>query len=62
MFVIVSGSVLLLPIGTDPKFRPLLPSPTLPPLFEPPAKPWHPVSSNRLLTITREMATRQCNL
>ena len=61
LFVIVSGSVLLLPIGTDPKFRLPLPSSTEPTLFEPPARPWHPVSSNRPLAINEEngQATKQ---
>ena len=56
LFVMVSGSVLLLPIGTDPKFRLPLPSPTVPAPPEPPATPWHPVSSNRPPAITRKMA------
>ena len=57
-FVIVSGSVLLVPIGTDPKFRLLLPSPIPPAPVEPPIRPWHPVSSNRPPAITREMTER----
>jgi hypothetical protein len=58
LFVIVSGSVLLVPTGTDPKFRLLLPSPIPPMPVEPPTKPWHPVSSNRPPAITREMTKR----
>jgi hypothetical protein len=54
---IVFDSVLLLPIGTDPKFSLPLPSPTVP--FEPPARPLHPVSSQRLPVITRDMANRR---
>lgn len=61
LFEIVSDSVLLLPIGTVPKFRLPLPSPTVPAPFEPPARPWHPVSSNRPPAITKEMAKRRCN-
>ena len=57
---IVSDSVLLLPIGTDPKFRLPLPSPTVPGPFEP-ARPLHPVSSHRLPVIVRDMANRRSN-
>src|ERR1700674_3469653 len=58
---IVSDSVLLLPIGTDPKFRLPLPSTTVPVPFEPPARPLHPVSSHRPPVITRDMANRRSN-
>ena len=63
LFVIVSGSVLLLPIATDPKFRLLLPSPTVPgpEPVGPPVMPWHPVNSNSPPAITRKMARRRCN-
>jgi len=58
---IVSDSVLLLPIGTDPKFRLPLPTATVPVPFEPPARPWHPVSSHRPPVITRDVANRRSN-
>src|SRR5208282_3260593 len=61
LFVMVSGSVLLLPMGTDPKFRLPLPSPTVPVPVEPPARPWHPVSSNRLPATTKKMTKPQSN-
>src|SRR4029077_21253394 len=61
LFEIVSGSVLLSPIATVPKSKMPLPTPTLPPPFEPPARPWHPVSSNSPPAITREVAKGQCN-
>ena len=59
LFEIVSDSVLLLPIGTVPKFRLPLPSTTVPVPFEPPARLWQPVSSNKPPVITKKMAKRQ---
>ncbi len=47
LLVIVSGIDLLLPIGTEPKLRLPLASPTVPVEVEPPVSAWHPVSSNR---------------
>src|SRR5271169_1618344 len=61
LFVIVSDSVLLVPTGTDPKFRLPLPSPTVPPPFEPEDRPWHPVSSNSPPATTKKMAKRRYN-
>ena len=60
LFDNVSDSVLLLPIATDPKFRLPLPTPTVPPPFEPPARLWHPVSSNRPPAMIREIAQLLC--
>ena len=63
LFVIVSGSVLLVPVGTDPKLKLLLPRATVlaPVPVEPPIRPWHAASSNRLPAITKEMAKRRSN-
>jgi hypothetical protein len=61
LFVMVSGSVLLLPMGTDPKFRLPLPSPTVPVPVEPPASPWHAVSSNRPPATTKKMTKPRTN-
>ena len=61
LFESVSATVLLLPIGTAPKAKLPLPTPTVPPPFVP-ERPWHPVSSNRLpatimtITMTRKVA------
>src|SRR5208282_473633 len=61
LLVIVSDSVLLVPTGTDPKFRLLFPSPIVSPLFEPADRPWHPVSSNRPPATAKKMAKRRYN-
>ncbi len=61
LLVSASGSVLLLPTATVPKFKVPLVTPTLPPLFEPPDRFWHPMSSNRPLAITKHAARRRYN-